>query len=455
MWEGIRKRLQRTRPGLVVVISYLGVAVIGTALLMLPIASTGLPLPVIDALFTATSAICVTGLIVVDTGTQFTLFGKTVILSLIQLGGLGVMTFSVLLFVFIGRGIGLKQRWIINEGFSATPIPDVGHLISAIFYFTFIVEGAGAVLLFLFWRSEMPAAPAAFSAVFHSVSAFCNAGFSLFRTSFIQYRGSVLLNATICLLIVIGGLGFPVIYEFIRRAQYRRAHIRIHLSLHTKMVIWMTLVLIVAGFAAIFLLERGHGPLIPWHEKIATSLFQSITARTAGFNTLDIPALSAATLFVLIMLMFIGASPGSCGGGIKTTSLAVMAAILKNKISGRDTVSIFHRTLPDETVSRALSIFILAVITITLGLILLLVTESSYLDNGTFSFQAYLFEAVSAFATVGLSMGVTSSLTAGGKVVIIILMLLGRVGLLTVAYVVTRKIWGRHYRYSEEKVMIG
>ncbi len=443
-------------PGHLVIFSYLAAALIGTILLSLPAASTVDALDPIDAFFTATSAICVTGLIVVDTGTQFTIFGKSVILGLIQLGGLGVMTFSVFLFLFLGRGLGLKQRWIITESFTSAPIREVGRLIKSIFLFTFIVEGVGAVFLFLVWKQEMTAPAAVFTSLFHSISAFCNAGFSFFSTSFIKYRGNALLNITVLSLIVVGGIGFPVIYEFMMRIRYRSRYRRQPLSLHTRMVLWTTAALIVTGAFFVFFLERNRQISgLPWSEKILVSLFQSITARTAGFNTLDISSLCGAALFILVMLMFFGASPGSCGGGIKTTSLAVLVSILKNKIRGKDRVSIFHRTLPDETVSRTLSIFILAIVTITSGLVVLLVTQMWGGNSGRELFLAYLFEAVSAFGTVGLSMGVTSTLTSAGKVVLILLMLLGRVGLLTVAYVVTRRERVRLFRYAEEKVMIG
>ena len=222
------------------------------------------------------------------------------------------------------------------------------------------------------------------------------------------------------------------------------------------MVITTTLILIVAGMVLIYALERnGAIAGLSSGEKIATALFQSITARTAGFNTVDISSLCYATLFILIILMFVGASPGSCGGGIKTTSLAVLAAIPLNKIRGNDSVSLFKRTLPGEVVSRALSIFILAVCVVTTGLILLLVTQGGAGTGDGETFLAYLFEAVSAFGTVGLSMGVTATLSAAGKVIIIVLMLLGRVGLLTVAYVVTDVSGKRQFRYAEERVMIG
>jgi trk system potassium uptake protein TrkH len=449
----LMKHFQRMNPAAIVIYSYVVADLLGTLLLSLSIASQGASVHLIDALFTATSALCVTGLTTVSTGGTYSAFGHSVIMVLMQLGGLGVMTFSVFLFLFLGRGFSSRGRWIITETFMPTPMKNAASLLKSIFLFTFIVEAVGAVLLFFQWRDEMPLASAAFAGVFHSISAFCNAGLALFGTSFVEYRGSLFLNATICSLIVLGGIGFPVIYALINRVEHLRMRRRVPFSLHTSTVLSTTAILIVVGAVLVFLLEREHGlaPL-PLREQILASLFQSITARTAGFNTLDIGSLTVATLFILIMLMFVGASPGSCGGGIKTTSLAVLVAILNGRIRGRQAPSLFHRTIPEETVSKALSIFILAVITLTVGLIVLLITQP---EPPRESFLTYLFEAVSAFGTVGLSMGITVSLTGFGKLVIIVIMLLGRVGLLTIAYVITNRRTGAPLRYAEEKVMIG
>ncbi len=451
-----RKILRKIPPGYIVIMSYLAVALTGTILLLLPLSSAGEPLVLVDALFTATSAVCVTGLIVVDTGAQFTVFGKSVIMILIQLGGLGVMTFSVLLFLFLRMGFGTKQRWIVMESFTTTPVPNFRSLIKLIFIFTVIMEAAGTIMLYYFWRGQPDGGNTFFTALFHSISAFCNAGFSFFSSSFMQYRNSILLNLTVMSLIIIGGLGFPVIYELFMRFRYRRRSRRSAFSLHSRMVVSTTLILIITGAVVILLFERGNQMSgLGWGGKMLSSLFQSVTARTAGFNTLDISSLGPATLFFLIMLMFVGASPGSCGGGIKTTSLAVLVAILQSKLGGMKHVSMFKRTIPQDTVSRTLAIFILAVLVVSAGLIVLVALETGEVTGGGSNFLAYLFEAVSAFGTVGLSMGVTPGLSTGGKIVIIILMLLGRVGLLTVAYVVTQKETIKLYRYAEEKVMIG
>jgi trk system potassium uptake protein TrkH len=447
------EHFQKMNPAMIIIYSYLIVDLLGTLLLSLPVSSKGPGVPLLDALFNATSALCVTGLTTVDVGTTFTTFGQSVIMALMELGGLGVMTFSVVFFLFLGRGFSARGRWIIAESFTATPQRHMKSLLKLIFLFTLVAQVAGALLLFIQWRGEMPVSSAVYAGFFHAISAFCNAGITLFPTSFVKYRGSILLNATICSLIVIGGIGFPVIYELFNRVRSFRARKRVTFSLHTRIVLMTTLVLIVAGALLIFVLERDHQiSRLPVGEQILASFFQSITARTAGFNTLDTGSLTVATLFILIILMFVGASPGSCGGGIKTTSLAILVAILNNRIRGRHSASLFKRTFPEETVSKALSIFILAIIVLTAGLIILLVTQPDPLRE---DFLTYLFEAVSAFGTVGLSMGTTSSLTVIGKIVIITMMLLGRVGLLTVAYVVTSKRVVATYRYAEERVMIG
>jgi len=438
---------------MIIIYSYLIVDLLGTLLLSLPVSSKGPGIPLIDAIFTATSALCVTGLTTVDVGTTYTVFGQSVIMALMEIGGLGVMTFSIVFFLFLGRGFSTRGRWIITESFTATPHRKVKGLLKLIFLFTFVIQTIGAMLLFIQWRGEMSASSAIYAGFFHSVSAFCNAGIALFPTSFVNWQGSILLNVTICTLIVLGGLGFPVIYELFSRVRSLRAGKRTTLSLHSRIVLTMTLILIVAGALLVFLLERNHQMAsLGGGEQVLASIFQSITARTAGFNTLDIGSLTLATLFILIILMFVGASPGSCGGGIKTTSLAVLVAILNDRIRGRHSASLFKRTIPAETVSKSLSIFILAVIVLTAGLIVLLITQPELVRE---DFLAYLFEAVSAFGTVGLSMGVTSSLNVVGKITIISIMLLGRVGLLTVAYVVTSRRIVDTYRYGSEKVMIG
>jgi trk system potassium uptake protein TrkH len=452
----IKRSIQRMPPGLVVALSFLLTASVGAGLLALPAASQGESLGGLDAFFTAVSAVCVTGLVVIDIGTKLTLFGKIVVLTLIQVGGLGIMTFSVFLFLFIGKSLGTKERSIISDSFLPTPIVDIKQLIKMIFTFTFTVEMAGAVLLFLVWRKEMPLEPAIFSSVFHAVSSFCNAGFSFFSTSFMQYQGNILLNVTVMTLIILGGLGFPVLYEFYWRFMHRKDCRRYHFSLHTKLVLYTTAVLIIGGALLIFYLERGpEWEILSLKNRTLASLFQSVSARTAGFNTVDISALEPATLFIIIILMFIGASPGSTGGGIKTTTLAVFIAIIRSRMAGRQSIGVFRFNIPDGKVGNALSVLAMAVITVSTGLILILVFHMDIAHRTADYFLSALFEMVSAFATVGLSMGATTMLNPAGKIVVILLMFLGRVGLLTMAYVVTSRLRPITYRYADGRIMIG
>ena len=452
----IKRKIQRMPPGLVVALSFLLTAALGAVLLTLPVASNGEPLGGLDAFFTAISAVCVTGLVVIDIGTKLTVFGKVVVMTLIQVGGLGIMTFSVMLFLFIGKSLGTRERWIISESFLPDPIVDLKRLVRTIFIFTLAIEIAGAALLFFVWRTQMPLGSAAFASVFHSVSAFCNAGFSFFSTSFMDWQGNILLNVTVMSLIILGGLGFPVIYEFYFRIHHRKDRNRYHFTLHTKLVLYTTVILIAAGAILIFLVERGfEWESMALKNRILASLFQSVTARTAGFNTVDIARLEPAVLFVIIMLMFVGASPGSTGGGIKTTTLAVFAAIIKSRISGRESVGALRYAISDSKITRALSVLAMAVITISAGLILMLMFHMDLAHGSADYFLSALFETVSAFATVGLSMGATATLSAAGKIVVITLMFLGRVGLLTMAYVVTSRLRPITYRYSEGRVMIG
>lgn len=447
---------RRLKPPFLLLLSYLVAIGIGTFLLALPISSSKENLSLIDAIFTSTSAMCVTGLVVVDTGTNFTLFGKLVILGLIQLGGLGIMTFSTLMFLSLGRGISSTQRWLIQESFTHKPTGDLFFLIKSIFIFTFTMELLGAVVLFFRWGKEFPSFKAVFFSVFHSVSAFCNAGFCLFGESLVKYRGDFLLNFTIATLIILGGIGFFVVYEIfdiVKRKNKRRK-----LSLHSKIVFLTTLFLIIWGISFFYGIETENDLLnFPTHQKILVCFFQSVTARTAGFNTVDLNLLHNATLFVLMMLMFIGASPGSCGGGVKTTSFFLLLALMRNRLLGRATVNVFKRTVPKEIVTKVISIFVIAFLFVFLITFLLLVSQpqEKELSQTRGFFLEYLFETTSAFGTVGLSLGTTQNLNLWGKLLIIITMYVGRVGLLTLAYGIARREIFGPFQFAEENVMIG
>ena len=429
----------------------------GAFLLMLPFSTTSGHITLIDALFTSTSAVCVTGLTVLETGAYFTLFGQIVILVLIQLGGLGIMTVSVVLFQFLGKVVSFRHRMAMQETFAHTPRKDIYRLIKSIFVFTLLVEGTGALLLFFHWKKEFPAIKALYMAVFHSVSAFCNAGFALFNNNLMNYTGSYFLNFTICALIVLGGIGFPVVFEIYNLAVKKRGK-RVKISVHTKSVLVTTFILIVSGTLLFLLLEPNNSLKgLSLAENILASLFQSISSRTAGFNSVDLSLLSDSAASLLIFLMFIGASPGSCGGGIKTTTFFVLFSLVKNRIRGNTTVNVFKKTLGKESLSKSVSIFLLSISLVTLVLFLLLMSDHfghKEIQNAD-RFISYLFEVVSAFGTVGLSMGATAAINSLGKFLLIITMLIGRVGVLTFAYVLTAAEGQKGIEYAEENLMVG
>jgi trk system potassium uptake protein TrkH len=440
-------------PPRLLVFSFGIIIMTGTLLLQLPQATLGKELSFLDALFTATSATCVTGLIVVDTGTTFTHFGQVVILLMIQLGGLGLMTFSTFFISILGKRLTLHNRSIVQDSFSHKPIRNIKDLLLVILISTFVIEFAGVILLTARFVETMPFSKALYYAVFHSISAFCNAGFSLFPDSLVSYQDDVLVNITISGLIILGGLGFIVIYEI---SQARTIHIR-KLSLHAKVVLYTSGLLIAIGAILFFVLEYDNTlHNLSWKSKILTSFFQSITTRTAGFNSLDIGVLSNPTLFVLILLMVVGASPGSCGGGVKTTTLAIYFAIIKARLKNQTDVNIFNRGIPSHIVSKTIAITFFTLTLICIGLFLLLSTELAEVSHieSRGMFLELLFEVVSAFATVGLSMGVTAGLTSLGKTILIALMFIGRIGPLTMAIAIGEKD-KINLKMVKENVMVG
>ena len=457
MSNHILNRLRRIRPASFLLISFISAILAGAFLLMLPFSTTSGTIAFIDALFTSTSAVCVTGLTVLDTGTYFTLFGQIVILVLIQLGGLGIMTVSVVLFQFLGKIVSFRQRMAMQETFAHTPRKDIYRLIKSIFFFTLLAEGTGAMLLFFHWKKEFPAIKAIYMAVFHSVSAFCNAGFTLFNNNLMNYTEAYFLNFIICALIVLGGIGFPVVFEIYNLAVKKKG-VRVKISVQTKSVLVTTIILIASGTIFFLLLELNNSLKgLSLTGSILASLFQSITSRTAGFNTVDFSVLSDSAASLLIFLMFIGASPGSCGGGIKTTTFFVLFSLVKNRIRGNTTVNVFKKSLGKESISKSVSIFLLSLSLVALVLFLLLMSDHfrhKEIQNAD-RFISYLFEVVSAFGTVGLSMGATAAINSIGKFLLIITMLIGRVGVLTFSYIITAAEAPRGIEYAEENLMVG
>ena len=450
------RKLSRLHPATLLLSSYLAAIVAGTGLLLLPIATVSGQIDFIDAVFTATSAVCVTGLIVVDTGGYFSFFGQMVILALIQLGGLGIMTVTVMLFQSIGRRIFYQHRMAMQEVFSHTPRADIYHLLRSIFIFTAAVEILGAIPLFWHWLPDHTPARAFYLAVFHAVSAFCNAGFSLFATSFTTESASVSLNAVVCTLIVLGGLGFPVVYELQRRWRSAGGENR-RLSVHTKTVLVTSGLLIVGGAATLLLSEIGGHNEMRAGERLLVSIFQSITCRTAGFNTVEMATLNSASLLVILFLMFFGASPGSCGGGVKTTTLALLAAFSFARVKRHGRVNMFKHSIPADTVSKSISMMVLSGVIIFSALFLILFFDPAHGGDigGRRKFLSYLFEVVSAFGTVGLSMGITPALTAFGKITIVSVMIIGRVGIPVFTYLIAGPAASKGIEYAEENLMIG
>ncbi len=437
---------------------YYAVAILlGAALLSLPQAVHGEPLSLIDALFTATSAQCVTGLTVVDTGSRLSLFGQLIVLFLIQTGGLGITTFSVYLFSYLGNGFSLRSRKLIEETLLPFPYASLKDLIRGIFILTFAIEGLGSLLLAIRLVPELGWTKGLYIAVFHSISAFCNAGFALFPNSIEGFRGDPLINLTLIFLIITGGLGFLVLQEVLGMTRHKKGRRR-RLSLHSRLVLLTSLILTLGGALMLGLLEAPSElhRLNPT-EGFWTMLFQSVSARTAGFNSLDLNLLEVPSLFLLMALMFVGASPGSCGGGIKTTSLALIFAILKSRLRGDKHTNIFRRTIPEELTTRALTLMLLSILVCGLAIFALLAVQTYGLPaaESRGAFIAYVFEAISAFATVGLSLGVTSSLLPIGKLIIIGLMFIGRVGILTLAFAFVRRARRTAVVYSQEQIMIG
>lgn len=448
--------MKKLNPPQIIIVSFLCVIVIGTILLGLPTATkNGAGTPFIDSLFTATSATCVTGLIVRDTGGYFSDFGKFVIFLLFQIGGLGIMTFSTLFAILLGRKLTIKQDIVIQRTVGKTGTQSIKTLIKYILFITLGIEFIGALLLAVRWSyvKDWPVGKVITNAVFHAVSAFCNAGFSLFTGSFQAYTKDSFISFVMISLIVLGGIGFIVIMEFGKFFERRKHRI---LSIQTKLALTISVILIAAGCVIFFTLENANLMAgLSFKDKLVNSLFQSVTARTAGFNTLDTRSFTVPTLTFFIFLMFIGASPGSTGGGIKTCTFGVLVATAISMLKNRDRVFIFNRTVPKDVIRKALVVVFLAIGWIFMATLLLSIIEYQnlgYFDN---YFLKILFEVTSAFGTVGLSTGVTPLLSPIGKFIIILTMFIGRVGPLTLALAVALQSGKISYKYPEEKIMIG
>ncbi len=457
-------------PTRALLISFLVLILSGAGLLMLPRSVTNENLGFVDALFTATSATCVTGLIVKDTGTDFSLMGQIVILSLIQLGGLGIVVFGAVFALLLGQALTVRESAAMQDLISARTLGRLGNMIVFIFVGTILFETFGAIAMYGMW-DDVPAgiedpSQQLFCSVFHAVSAFCNAGFSLFGNSLVDYKKCWIVYAVFCPLIILGGLGFGVLYDlanlaadrikrFFKKLVNRQYRISMEaprrMRLQTKVVLSVSLVLIILGMAGILFFERFATGGQPEKSTIASAFFQSVTARTAGFNTVDISELSASSQLVLILLMFVGGSPGSTAGGIKTVTFAVVIMTVIAALRKRWEVEMFKRSIRVVTVARAITVALLFAV-VLLGVTLSLSVTESEKD---FTFSQIMFEASSALGTVGLSTGITPSLTSAGKLIIIFTMLIGRLGPLTLLAMVTFNLKPVKYNYPEEAIIVG
>lgn len=430
----------------VVILSFACTILTGAFLLLLPFSHTR-PTSFIDALFTSTSAVCVTGLITVDTAKHWTTIGQVIIMLLIQVGGLGVMTFSAIGVILMGGQLSHRMGLILKEALNQLSMKGIGYVVKYILIMTFAIEGAGFILLTIRWSRDFPFGQACWYGLFHTVSAFCNAGFSLFSDNLTQWRDDLFINGAIAGLLIIGGIGFTVLLE-IREFPHTRK-----LSTHSKLALSITALLLVGGTILILVFETFRPPYSYEHynffDKLITSFFQSASARTAGFNTIDVGAMSEASLFALILLMFIGASPGGTGGGIKTTTFGALAASLIAIARGNPDVTVFKRRLAPDLLLRAFTIALLSISLVSLVALIMTAIE------GGKNHLKVLFEVTSAFGTVGLSTGITPYLTTAEKYIIVITMYAGRVGPLTLAIALAERAKKSRVKYPDGNILIG
>lgn len=448
--ESIYKKLRLT-PAQLVMISFGSVITLGTFLLMLPVSvAEGKSLGLLDALFMSTSATCVTGLATKSVGTDLSLFGQAVILGLIQVGGLSIMTLVSSMTILLGRSMGMKDRIILQDMLDVSSLEDLFSMIIDIIKYTFFIElWGGVVLTIAFAFDDFEFGTALYYGFFHSISAFCNAGFSLFDTSLESYASNPLVNITIMVLITLGGIGFICLKEMRQLITGKLHYTRI--SFHTKIVLVTSLVLTASGTIFFFFGEflNALDGYELW-DKVMISMFQSVTLRTAGFNTIPMTSLHSYSLYLMILFMFIGGSPGSTAGGIKTTSLAILVQSIKTTLKGRDKVIIFDRKIPSQVVVKTTALTFISIIIVSFFVLILMKFESNQ------SFLSIVFEVVSASGTVGLSLGMTTELSAMGKLAITVAMFIGRIGPLTMVLAIGQQSRSEgKFDYPDGKIMIG
>lgn len=438
----------RRNPPQFFALGFLGLIAIGTILLMLPMATTDRhQLSLVDAFFEAASAVCVTGLVVVDTKSTFTLFGQIVILSLIQIGGWGFMSFGVFIALVLRKNIGFNERSLVKESFNQYSNEGIIRLVKFVLIFTVICELIGTIILGISWADDFGYPDSLYYGLFHSISAFNNAGFDLMGdySSMTGYTGDLVVTLTLTTLLLLGGIGFIVILDVIKNRSFN------NYTLHTKLVLFMSGILIFVGSSAIFLLEYSNPNTLgglSLSDKLTAAYFHGVVPRTAGFNSLDMASLTLDSQLITMMLMFIGGGSGGTAGGIKVTTFVLIILAVWGLIKGNKDVNIFKRRIPEELIFKAFSIA-----TYSAGLIGIYVFVLALIEDAPLN--VLLFEIISAFGTVGLSMGLTPDLSETGKVLIALLMFMGRVGPITVAFAIAIRSQSSHYRNAQERIIIG
>ena len=447
--------INKKEPTQIMVIGYAVIILIGAFLLSMPISTQNREsIGFLDALFTSTSAVCVTGLVAVDTATYWSFFGQLIIITLIQIGGLGFMTMTTLVALIIKKRINLRERLLIQESLNQVDLSGLVKLTRYILLTTILIEGTGALLLSTVFIQQFGFLKGVWYSIFHAISAFCNAGFDLMGavsgpfSSLTYYVNNFTITITILSLIILGGIGFPVILDVIRNKKLSK------LNLHSKIVIFSSIALISIGMIIILILEYNNpktlGPL-GFGGKLLASLFQSVTLRTAGFNTVDLSLMKESSLFVMIILMFIGASPASTGGGVKTTTVATLILAVKAFILEKQDIEVCQRRISESTVKKSLGIFLIGVIVVAIGTVIICITDPD------FNLLDVQFEVVSAIATVGLSIGGSPNLSILGKIFIMLFMFMGRVGSLTIFMALASRGTKKNspIRYPEGKIIVG
>ena len=461
----IKKKIGTTK---ILLISLVGVIILGAILLKLPICNKQ-PIKITDSLFVATSAVCVTGLTTVVPIEQFSVIGQVILLALIQIGGIGFMTLIAIVLIAIGKKINLSDKLIIRESLNQDSFKGLVKLVKKVCIYTFIIETIGACILAIRFIPDFGIKRGIWFSIFHSISAFCNAGFDLLGANSLSvYSNDLLVCATIMLLIIIGGLGFTVWDDIIENIKNKRK-IK-HLTVHTKLVLVITTILLIIGTITTFMFEKGNLQTMgndTIGNKILKSAFQSTTLRTAGFFTMPQKELTSVSKFIGMCFMFVGGSPASTAGGIKTVTLGVIILLIINYIKGRQDTNIFNTRIPQGAINRAIIVFAISVFIVIMSIALLLITEDMKIEQSlnddlatyfNLTFMDIAFEVMSAFATVGLTLGITTKLTLAGKIIIIGLMIIGRLGPVTISIALFKKhkeIKQPKAQYPRGNILIG